>query len=1178
MKVLNLSAGCECAGTLGIGYRGENDRTEVRFDFSAWAEEFGAPGAVELFVRRQGDTDAYPVALTIDGSEAVWTVSSVDTAAEGLGEAEFVWLLNGVVAKTAVWGTYVAPDIGQPADDPPDPYESWMEALGEMAAGTLINAQRAETAQEGAEAAAESAETARTAAEAAQASAAQSAAEAETSANAAIEAKNEATASATAAAASETNAAQSAETAQTAATTATQKASAASSSASSARSSATSASSYSSTALAAASNAVSASTRALNAQHAAETAQGASEAAQSAAEESAGEATQSSAEAATSAGEAAQSATDAAQSATEAAESATAAAASATAAAASEAAAEDAQEAAEAAQAAAEAVLESIPEDYSEMSGDVSDLKNDVTQIVGGEIIRFQKSKYIDTNPSGGTITPTNPGNNQYYQCAAVACQAGDVFTVTGDTDGSNSHFLLWAFVNSSGKKISNSYADIGSVENNLVITAPSNAVYLVCNSHLANDAFLTKNASPIGQIKELDSKAFKYMGLLKNTDDLNSILNVRSHYRWTSSNRPANSPTTAAAVILCFGASGVYYQLVLNTAGLMWTRAYTSGSWGNWNRLAYNVDLQAAVANITALQTTMAEITEEIETESIATITGEAEDSWENRGITLTKKADNEFTLTGNSSGKIAKGFNILLDGDEVLTNSSTNVTANISEPGIYTLAYKTSGMTFTGPLFGITEGDFKNRRYIYSGESFEVEDDPVCLFVYAATTFKTNTKTLTVKWALYKGEEYRGFPYTDSGEVPSAVDLVARNKGGEKGVDPRYQEYISWGKANALANARHIINIKWTPTAATMPMNSSAYYAQDTEYQGIPYSSVRDDDKFVGINVSLHTFMTAVNDPRSVLYTRRSTTQNANTYYGSVCSTFCDYAYRLGVYLSNDYLGTCDLFEDVPLQDLQIGDLLYRPGHVMMCVDVTKDKYGRIETITVFEEWAPNGRAKYYSSFEKFIDSRPGYGARRYKALNGVPYTPIPYVRCFDEEEQDIVYPDVQTEYGDAAVFPEGADVEIHVLNARDFSSIVVTKGETTVMTVTTIADFTVENAEPGLYTITATGTEYESVSTFFVVDMTCSLNTSTHVLSFASDNALPTSVYVYWLDTKEGKIRPVSKPVILTDADRTAGSIDLSDLMDEDYCNVKITFATDYGTATWYSETHDRWEPVT
>lgn len=814
----------------------------------------------------------------------------------------------------------------------------------------------------------------------------------------------------------------------------------------------------------------------------------------------------------------------------------------------------------------------------NELDSGLTTANSDLTYAVGGEIFRFTSGRYIDTNPSGGTITPTSTKSSQTYCCAAVTCEEGDIFTITGNTDGANTHFLLWAFVNANGVKISNSYAASGSVEDNLVITAPANAVYLVCNAKLAYPAFLSRNKTPFSAVNELSSSVMKRLNKLGSSDDLNDVKANGVYGRWTQSDRPANSPTSYDGVVLCFGAGGYYYQLVMNRDGLIWTRAYNNSAWDDWNRKADNADLNAAIARIAALEDTTEAITEGIETESLATITGEVEDSWENHGITLTKKADNEFTLTGNSSGKIAKGFNVLLDGDEVLTNSSTNVTVNISEPGIYTLAYKTSGMTFTGHLFGITEGDFKNRRYIDSGESFEVEDDPVCLFVYAATTFKTNTQTLTVKWALYKGEEYRGFPYTDSGEVPTAVDLVARNKGGEKGVDPRYQEYISWGKANALANARHIINIKWKPTAATMPMNNSAYYTQDTEYQGIPYSSVRDDDKFVGINVSLHTFMTAVNDPRSVLYTRRSTTQNANTYYGSVCSTFCDYAYRLGVYLSNDYLGTCDLFEDVPLQDLQKGDLLYRPGHVMMCVDVTKDKYGRIETITVYEEWAPNGRAKYYSSFEKFITSRAGYGARRYKYLSGVPYTPIPYVRCFDEEEQDIVYPDVQTEYGDAAVFPEGEDVNVHVLNARDFSSIVVTKGETTVMTVTTIDDFTVEDVTPGLYTITATGTEYESVSTFFVVDMTCSLNTSTHVLSFASANATPTSVYVYWLDTKEGKIRPVSKPVVLTDADRTAGSIDLSDLMDEDYCNVKITFATDYGTATWYSETHDRWEPVT
>lgn len=168
MTTIEISAAQSCARTLNLGIRGENARTEVCFDFSAWAEEFDAPGAVELYVRRYGETTAYPVVLAIDGSEAVWTVSAIDTHNVGLGEAEFVYLIDSTVVKSVVFGTVVQPDIGRPASDPPDPYESWMEDLGEMAAGTLINAQRAEAAQTAAETAQGKAEAAQTAAERAQ--------------------------------------------------------------------------------------------------------------------------------------------------------------------------------------------------------------------------------------------------------------------------------------------------------------------------------------------------------------------------------------------------------------------------------------------------------------------------------------------------------------------------------------------------------------------------------------------------------------------------------------------------------------------------------------------------------------------------------------------------------------------------------------------------------------------------------------------------------------------------------------------------------------------------------------------------------------------------------------------------------------------------------------------------
>lgn len=168
MTTIEISAAQSCARTLNLGIRGENARTEVCFDFSAWAEEFDAPGAVELYVRRYGETTAYPVVLAIDGSEAVWTVSAIDTHNVGLGEAEFVYLIDSTVVKSVVFGTVVQPDIGRPASDPPEPYESWMEELGEMAAGTLINAQRAEAAQTAAETAQGKAEAAQTSAERAQ--------------------------------------------------------------------------------------------------------------------------------------------------------------------------------------------------------------------------------------------------------------------------------------------------------------------------------------------------------------------------------------------------------------------------------------------------------------------------------------------------------------------------------------------------------------------------------------------------------------------------------------------------------------------------------------------------------------------------------------------------------------------------------------------------------------------------------------------------------------------------------------------------------------------------------------------------------------------------------------------------------------------------------------------------
>lgn len=65
----------------------------------------------------------------------------------------------------------------------------------------------------------------------------------------------------------------------------------------------------------------------------------------------------------------------------------------------------------------------------------------------------------------------------------------------------------------------------------------------------------------------------------------------------------------------------------------------------------------------------------------------------------------------------------------------------------------------------------------------------------------------------------------------------------------------------------AQQITNIRWE--AKSDVPRKTGHFAAGGTYTGIPYSSVKEMDKFVGFDVSFHTFMTAVNNPRSVLYT---------------------------------------------------------------------------------------------------------------------------------------------------------------------------------------------------------------------------------------------------------------------------------------------------------------------
>lgn len=142
MSTLNIILGQEskCL-TIPIGHIGENIVEAVAFDFSAWAEEYGT-GTIQLLVQRNGDTDPYPVTLTVDETVATWTISDTDTAVLGMGECQLIYTVGDAVKKSKVYQFNCVKSLGA-AGDAPDPYETWLDTLMELASETQANADSA---------------------------------------------------------------------------------------------------------------------------------------------------------------------------------------------------------------------------------------------------------------------------------------------------------------------------------------------------------------------------------------------------------------------------------------------------------------------------------------------------------------------------------------------------------------------------------------------------------------------------------------------------------------------------------------------------------------------------------------------------------------------------------------------------------------------------------------------------------------------------------------------------------------------------------------------------------------------------------------------------------------------------------------------------------------------------
>ena len=356
--------------------------------------------------------------------------------------------------------------------------------------------------------------------------------------------------------------------------------------------------------------------------------------------------------------------------------------------------------------------------------------------------------------------------------------------------------------------------------------------------------------------------------------------------------------------------------------------------------------------------------------------------------------------------------------------------------------------------------------------------------------------------------------------------------------------------GVQNALWNMQQLVNITYTPIR-TLPQTNKDFPA-NVSHKGLPYSSSRIEQAYVGSNVSFHTFMTALQNPNSYLYTvdlaADYNNKNGKTYYGVVCSTAC--AYALGIvpnYTTYQWteIPGMSLLETQNVQQLKLGDTIVGQGHVVMITGIVRDQHGNVVSATVSEAAGADTHSRNYTvtALEERFPANL-YQYCRYEYIKDTTYTASEYVAVGDETAQKVTYnTTIIPRKGDKANWRTTETVVLDVLKPSGYSSVKIYRWESDdwqlVKTVSVTDVVKLSGLEPGTYKAQLTGSKGNSKSCYWLVTDVVSKaelyqGTRQVKVSFtASSNAEP--LYIQWINGSSNATIHITP---LTDEHKAAG----------------------------------------
>lgn len=310
------------------------------------------------------------------------------------------------------------------------------------------------------------------------------------------------------------------------------------------------------------------------------------------------------------------------------------------------------------------------------------------------------------------------------------------------------------------------------------------------------------------------------------------------------------------------------------------------------------------------------------------------------------------------------------------------------------------------------------------------------------------------------------------------------------EETPETTYDEPETMGQRACLARAKQFAKLTYTIPTGTktglgLPVSNApdSYYPEGTTVTGLMYSSTRKTDLFVGYNISLYTFMTAIHNPRSVLYQTAAAGEAANgtnayTWYGNNCSSFVSYAHDWMYHSATNIIPDLPHISEITnVDDMRLCDILDSSNdhggtakHCILVTGITRDKNGAVTHVEITEATRPLSRTITITraNLVNVYMGTNGYKIYRSSLLYQAAYKASPFVRAFEDEPvESIVYSNLCPDRGDKCVIRVGEDVTLNVLNNTSHASIKVSRNGVTYGTYTTTNnDVTIADMTAGRY----------------------------------------------------------------------------------------------------------------